>query len=230
MCAAFSPSNFRLSGSLELVPVEQVCQIIAGTNRTGLLELAFDGFTGHVFFEEGRVVAVDYAGMKDQEAFDAFCAIRRGLFEFFPDEKPREKTMSASVQAMLLEAFRQEDEHPPAPPETIPKDFKGIRVIHNTLYCNRNLNNPLDMEFEIACRRLMEPGPKILVMDLTHVSVIISQYLGTIAAIAAEAHRADRRLIVRVCKVISEILYRLRFDQLMEIETCIETSELPWIE
>jgi hypothetical protein len=229
MCASFTPSNFHFSGSIDLVPVEQVCQLIAGTNRTGMLEFAFEGFSAHVYFDEGRVVAVDYAGMKDQEAFDSFVAIRRGLFEFFPDEKPKEKRMSASVQAMLLEAFRQEDEHPPEPPVTIPRDFKGVRVLHNTLYCNRNLNNPLDMEFEIACRQLLVPGDKILVIDLTHVNIIISQYLGAIAAVAAEARRSDRRIIVRVRKTVSEILYRLRFDQLMEIETCIDTSELPWI-
>jgi hypothetical protein len=230
MDTGFHPTNFHLSGSLKQVPVEQMCELVASANCTGMLELAFEGFSAHVFFDKGIVVAADYAGIQDQEAFNQFITSKAGLFEFFPDEKPSEYRMQASVQSLLMEAFRVNDENPAGPAETIPPDFKGIKVIHNTVWVNKNLTSPMEMEFDIACRRLLGSPAKILVIDLTHVNMIISQYLSSLALVAGETRRQDRRLIIRARQTVAQILYRMRFDQLMEIETKLDTSAIPWEE
>ena len=228
MPVRYSSSNFNLSGSLKVVPVEQICQLVSTSSRNGMLELALEGFSAYIWFDNGLVVAAEYAGLLDQDAFNHFCTAKEGLFEFFPDEKPRQKRISMTVQAMLMEAFRFNDERPVEPAETIPRDFKGIKVINNILYVNKNLNNPLEMEFDIGCNKLLSTGARIIVIDLTHVDIIVSQYMGAIARTAAAAKQQSKRLIIRACPPVAQLLYHMQFDRLVEIETKIETSTIPW--
>ena len=228
MSLSFAPTNFHLSGTLDQVPIEQVFQLVSATRATGMLELAFEGFSAQVWFAGGVVVAADYAGMEDQDAVNAFITRRSGIFEFFPDEKPLARRMEASVQSLLMEAFRVNDEHPDGEADAAPGDGKGIALVNNTVRVTKPLAGPLEMEFDIACRGLLDSRARILVVDLTRVKLIISQYLSSLALVAVEARRLGRRLIVRASRTVSQVLYRMRFNELMEIETKMETGEIPW--
>ncbi len=102
--------SWKLAGSLAEVPLDQICQLIAAASRSGLLTLQFDGQKAHVWFHNGTVVAAEFEGKRDQEAFNAFCRRTGGHFSFRPNQDAPERRMQAPVAHCLLEAFRLADE------------------------------------------------------------------------------------------------------------------------
>ncbi len=107
--------SVKLAGSLREIPVDQVCQLIATTGKTGLLMFDFKGPAGRVYFEEGMVVAAEFEGRLDQEAFNAFIRKREGHFIFRPGEIAPQRRLRAPVTMILLESFRVTDEGTRAP-------------------------------------------------------------------------------------------------------------------
>jgi hypothetical protein len=100
----------KLAGSLQEIAFDQVCQLVGGSEKTGLLVLSFDGRVARIWFERGLVVAAEYERRRDQEAFNAIARHRKGDFHFQPSERPPEKRIQSPVHMMLLEAFRLADE------------------------------------------------------------------------------------------------------------------------
>jgi hypothetical protein len=100
----------KLAGSLQEIAFDQVCQLVGGSEKTGLLVLGFEGKVARIWFERGMVVAAEYERRKDQEAFNAIARHKRGDFHFQPSERPPEKRIQSPVHMMLLEAFRVADE------------------------------------------------------------------------------------------------------------------------
>ena len=88
----------------------------------------------------------------------------------------------------------------------------------NVLIVRKDLDSPLDMEFDIACRKLLDTEAKDLVIDMTRVKRIISQYLGALAVVAAESRESDRTLTIRARKVVAQVIRQVGFDQLMNLE------------
>jgi hypothetical protein len=105
----------KLSGSLAEIPMDQVCQLIAGAEKTGLLTITFDGPVARVWFEDGMVTAAEFQGRTDQEAFNAFIAKKKGQFVFQPGEIAPKRRVRIPVNMVLLEAFRIADEDQKAP-------------------------------------------------------------------------------------------------------------------
>jgi HEAT repeat protein len=102
--------SWKLAGSLGEVPLDQICQLIAASAKGGLLTLQFEGKKARVWFEEGLVVAAEFEGKRDQEAFNLFCRRAGGHFSFRPGPMTEEKRMKAPVMQVLMEAFRVGDE------------------------------------------------------------------------------------------------------------------------
>ena len=55
-------SGSQLLGSLDLVPLEQVCLLVGASAMTGMLDLSFKGVGAQVYFKQGRVTAAEFAG------------------------------------------------------------------------------------------------------------------------------------------------------------------------
>jgi hypothetical protein len=107
---ATPPGGVKLAGSLQEIAFDQVCQLVGGSEKTGLLQLTFGSKVGRVWFERGLVVAADFGRLKDQEAFNEIARQKKGDFLFQPSERPPESRLQAPVHLMLLEAFRLADE------------------------------------------------------------------------------------------------------------------------
>jgi len=103
----------KLSGSLAEIAMDQVCQLIASAEKTGLLTITFDGPVARVWFEDGLVTAAEFQGRRDQEAFNAFIAKKTGQFVFQPGEIAPKRRVRIPVNMVLLEAFRVADEARP---------------------------------------------------------------------------------------------------------------------
>ncbi|HLY08404.1 MAG TPA: HEAT repeat domain-containing protein [Planctomycetota bacterium] len=102
--------NVKLAGSLQEIPLDQVCQLIGGSEKTGLLMLSLEGRVGRIWFEKGQVVAADFERTKDQEAINGIAGNKKGDFIFQPGERPAERRVQIPVHQALLEAFRVTDE------------------------------------------------------------------------------------------------------------------------
>jgi anti-anti-sigma regulatory factor len=96
--------------------------------------------------------------------------------------------------------------------------MKGLGITGNILRVERDLTSPLDMEFEIACRQLLDLKHNELVIDLTAVTRIVSQYLGALAMTAAEAHKTGRSLTLRASNAVYDVIKQVGFDKLMKLE------------
>ncbi|HXG61906.1 MAG TPA: DUF4388 domain-containing protein [Planctomycetota bacterium] len=99
------------SGSLRDAPLAAVFASLAAPPRSGLLVLNFEGRVARVWIEEGLVVAADFEGRRDADAFRAFASLPRGEYLFQPGETAPERRLR-SPAAPLLEAPRAADSSP----------------------------------------------------------------------------------------------------------------------
>jgi hypothetical protein len=102
------------SGSLRDAPLAAVFASLAAAPRTGLLLLNFEGRVARVWVEEGLVVAADFEGQRDHDAFRAFASLGRGEYLFQPGEPAPERRLRCPAAA-LLESTRPPCDSSPLP-------------------------------------------------------------------------------------------------------------------
>jgi len=99
-----------IRGELAEIPPFAVLQMLEMGNKSGLLELDFDGEPARLWLWEGRPV---HAETKAQQGFAAAIAIldaNTGRFSFEPNRAAPKRTIKASISELLLEASRRLDE------------------------------------------------------------------------------------------------------------------------
>ncbi|BBM85133.1 DUF4388 domain-containing protein [Candidatus Uabimicrobium amorphum] len=104
--------NFRdtLRGSLGILELSSVLQMIAGEEKSGHISLQEEEDLASIFFVNGMVVHSELNGMEGADAFYKIMEWRVGNFEFIPDETSAKTTMSHDLQFLLMEAARRIDE------------------------------------------------------------------------------------------------------------------------
>lgn len=94
-----------------------------------------------------------------------------------------------------------------------------FNIQSNELVIITDLTSPLNIRFDIFCRKLLDVEAAELVIDLVRVKRIISQYLSGIALVAAEAKKSGRTLKIRVTAGhVADVFRKVGFDTLMEME------------
>lgn len=99
-----------LRGSLGILELSSVLQMIAGEEKSGHIELKEDDDTASIFFVNGMVVHSEVDDLEGAEAFYKIMEWRVGNFEFIPNEASTKTTMSHDLQFLLMEAARRIDE------------------------------------------------------------------------------------------------------------------------
>jgi pSer/pThr/pTyr-binding forkhead associated (FHA) protein len=97
-------------GDLTEIPPFAILQTLELGSKTGVVLFDAAGGFGEIWLERGQPV---HAETKSQKGFDAalsLVASVAGRFSFEPDRTPPEKTITANVTELLLEASRIEDE------------------------------------------------------------------------------------------------------------------------
>lgn len=94
------------SGLISEISLDQICQVIGTSGKTGLLLVNFEGPTATIYFEKGLIVSADFEGQKDQDAFNAFFARKEGAFVFKPGERTLEPRIRATADQVLVAAFK----------------------------------------------------------------------------------------------------------------------------
>jgi hypothetical protein len=67
----------KAGGALSEIPFESLCRKIAAAENMGLLNVNFGGPVGRIYFDAGLVIAAEFEGRRDHEAFAAMIP-RRG--------------------------------------------------------------------------------------------------------------------------------------------------------
>ncbi len=105
--AATAEAGF--AGLLSEVPIDQICQFLEERQESGALYVAVGGSVAEVYLVRGSVVAADYDGRTEQEAFNQFCRWEGMYFFYNPGvASPREGTPQSLIQ-MLMDACELQD-------------------------------------------------------------------------------------------------------------------------
>ncbi len=96
----------RVAGSFAEIPFEQVCRWIGRHEKVGLLSVSFGNAAGKIAFDAGLVIAAEYEGRRDQEAFGLLAQRREGLFLFQGGLMTSERRILVPVDSLLQEAAR----------------------------------------------------------------------------------------------------------------------------
>ncbi len=99
-----------LSGSLRDMGLSEVVQVLGQGRKSGCLRLVSQHRVGEIYFAEGLIVHTVFAQVVGEEAFYQMLLLKDGDFKFDPTVKPKEKTMQASIESLLLEGMRRMDE------------------------------------------------------------------------------------------------------------------------
>jgi hypothetical protein len=96
----------KVGGALSEVSYEALCHKLASSERVGLLNLNFGGPVGRIYFDSGVVIAAEYEGRRDQEAFVAMVGRRDGQFLFLPGISAPERRILIPVDSLFEQAMR----------------------------------------------------------------------------------------------------------------------------
>ncbi|MEW6302902.1 MAG: DUF4388 domain-containing protein [Verrucomicrobiota bacterium] len=109
-----SKSTTRLiAGSLESVTLVDLLQLLATSQKTGVLVIERAGSTGRIHLKDGQIHHASIDGQTATQAEKSVFRLLRwtaGEFEFSPEDREKPGTISEPTQSLLLEGVRQADE------------------------------------------------------------------------------------------------------------------------
>jgi CheY-like chemotaxis protein len=116
--SAADPGRSSFQGSLGVMDLTELTQVISLGVKTGELLLSLSGGEGSILFEAGRVVHAEFAGETGESAFGAMVGAsqREGEARFCFNRREREalagrpRTISRSVEQLLLSVAQEMDE------------------------------------------------------------------------------------------------------------------------
>lgn len=104
----------RMSGNLEEIPLPDLMQLFGTSRKTGVLVMRTESRIGRIYFDQG---VVHYALIEGQAEVPPVKAVyrmldwRRGMFQLDPPEERKfDEPLDSTVQEILMEGFRQQDE------------------------------------------------------------------------------------------------------------------------
>jgi hypothetical protein len=104
-------SKFTLTGDLASVSIFDVVQVIENSRLTGALAITSGARSGHIFFNEGRIVGAETGETTGQDAFRQIIETTSGAFDFEKSAQALPVTINtASNTNLILDSLRQLDE------------------------------------------------------------------------------------------------------------------------
>lgn len=88
-----------------------------------------------------------------------------------------------------------------------------------TLTVSGDLNEALDVNFDIQLTKLLEQDVDVLTIDLLAVRQISSLYLGSLTLAAEEAATRDKRLRVIATSDVAKICQMVGLQHVLDLET-----------
>ncbi|HTM47026.1 MAG TPA: DUF4388 domain-containing protein [Polyangiaceae bacterium] len=112
-------SESRMSGDLTEIPLPDLLQLFATSKKTNVLEIATETRIGKIYLKQGAIQHAEIVPMgvgssmaEGLKALYRMIAWPTGTFLLNPpEERDFEQPLDVSVQAVLMEGFRQKDEY-----------------------------------------------------------------------------------------------------------------------
>ena len=98
-----------LQGSTKDFPLESVVGLLAGTSKTGELQIRGADQVGALGFSNGRLVAAVCGDHGGEDALGAIFSIRDATFEFMPWTEAPEGNLEGDLDALLRRAAESRD-------------------------------------------------------------------------------------------------------------------------
>ncbi|HYU82179.1 MAG TPA: DUF4388 domain-containing protein [Candidatus Polarisedimenticolia bacterium] len=117
-----------LRGSTSDFPLESVIGLLAGTSKTGELQVRGDSKVGALGFASGRLVAAVMDGEGGENALGAIFAISQAEFEFTPWESAPEQNLEGGDLVSQLKRAAEARDRISAIRESIPDDRMRFRL------------------------------------------------------------------------------------------------------
>jgi hypothetical protein len=117
-----------LRGSTSDFPLESVIGLLAGTSKTGELQVRSDGKIGALGFASGRLVAAVMEGEGGENALGAIFAMPASDFEFTPWETAPDANLEAGDLVSILKRAAEARDRISAIRESIPNDRLRFRL------------------------------------------------------------------------------------------------------
>ena len=131
------PAKHYMSGSLLVIQMPDLMQMLNLLEKTGTLKLIFKNSIGEIDFLDGDVIAASLETVKGEKAIYRMLMWSEGDFEFFSKRRDVPPTISMSLDRLLLDGMRQQDEIC-ALGKTIPP--RSIQVtFNNSFFQNKNI-------------------------------------------------------------------------------------------
>ena len=103
-----------MEGDFSSLSLADVLQLLSTRSGRHVVEIVLDKVLGKIYLEGPDLYHVEVLGDEEKEGFEAFCfllSLKEGHFEVRePVFWPEEGNLRGPVQALLIEAVRQEDE------------------------------------------------------------------------------------------------------------------------
>jgi Domain of unknown function (DUF4388) len=120
-------------GSLGVFNLLDLIQLLAQNNSRGYLGIHHPSQgEGRFYLEDGKLTHASFAGVHDLAALRAVLHDERGSFEFVPHQLPTQKTITASLDNLLLQAVRSLSDAPRHEEKQTPRpdEVDVPRVLH----------------------------------------------------------------------------------------------------
>ncbi len=99
-----------VSGSLSEMALPDIVQVLFHGRKTCALRLASSQGAAEIHFQDGRVVHALFGDTRGEDAFYKTLKLSDGSFRLDPSFQPKDITIQASPEALLLEGMRRLDE------------------------------------------------------------------------------------------------------------------------
>ncbi len=97
-------------GSLKELPLPDVIQLVAASEKTGVFRIEDDGGAGRIYLRRGNIVHAEAGNASGEEAVYAMATWIGAEFRFDTGDGPESETISKSNTELLIEAARRMDE------------------------------------------------------------------------------------------------------------------------
>ena len=152
-----------MAGSLDEIPLPDLLQLLGSSKKTGVLVLETEDHLGKLHLDKGTVIHAEIDDLKMGALKSAYrmLAWTRGAFELMPSGAPVEQPIEASVQEILMEGLRQQDEFQemqhklpdkagrlaiPKPMKAALRELAPLEVdVWQTIWNHRDLQHVLDV-------------------------------------------------------------------------------------
>ncbi|HMQ10723.1 MAG TPA: DUF4388 domain-containing protein [Oligoflexia bacterium] len=105
-------ASSALSGNLSLMSLPDLLQNLAQNKRSGLLQIDKNKQTGKILLKNGAIMQADLANVNGLKAVHRMLSWDEGDFQLLATEitSKNKEPLSANIEGLLMEAFRQMDE------------------------------------------------------------------------------------------------------------------------